>query len=673
MKPLFILFQFLIITNIFSQTGGETCATATVIPSIPFTGIGNTSTATDDYYASCQDVGNPGGAKDLVYEFTNGTSDVYLDITLCQNITNYDSQLYIYEGSCTGAPINCQEDGCQSPNYGAPYNSAITAQLFLANTTYYIVVDGYDASSQGNYQIDIYPSVGISPPDSTNLPLVLFNTLGQEIVDEPKILLNMKIIHNGNTQMNHLNDFPNVYDGFAGVEIRGSYSSSLPQKPYGVETQDSLGQNLNVSLLNMPTENDWILIANYNDKTFLRNSLAFKLFTEMGHYAPRTQLCEVVINNIYNGIYLFTEKIKRDKGRVDIAKLKPNENAGDSLTGGYIFKVDYWDLNNSWPSAYNNPNYPSSTVRYVYSYPDEVDITNNQKNYIQTKVKAFEDDLWGSNFEDPLNGYRQHIDVTSFIDYFIVNEFARNEDGFKKSRYFHKDKNSNDSLIYAGPVWDFDWAYKDISSSMQNGAGWQHNYSGASDVKPPGWYIRMMQDSAFVNELACRYFNLRLTILDTTYLYNYIDSIAFEVNAAQERHYDRWQILGINVGTPEIGSQPTTYEGEITKFKSWISERLTWLDNNMPGNCTTVGIEKPKQLAPYWSIYPNPSRDLLNIYVDEEIKIIKIYDVSGRLIKTETSTSNNLCTVNVSNLSGIYFVEIQLTTGKKIQSKFVSQ
>ena len=138
--------------------------------------------------------------------------------------------------------------------------------------------------------------------------------------------------------LNYPNDSGNVYQGIAGIEIRGSYSATLPQKPFGIETRDIQGNNNNVPLFGMPQENDWILIANYNDKTFLRNVLAFDLFEKMGHYAPRTKLCEVVINDIYNGIYVFTEKIKRDNGRVDISKLDLDDNAGDSLTGGYIFR-----------------------------------------------------------------------------------------------------------------------------------------------------------------------------------------------------------------------------------------------------------------------------------------------------------------------------------------------
>ena len=107
----------------------------------------------------------------------------------------------------------------------------------------------------------------------------------------------------------------------------------------------------------MPVENDWILYAPYSDKSLMRNVLTFKLGRKMGNYSPRTVYCELVVNGYYNGIYVFTEKIKRDNGRVDISKLDLDDNAGDSLTGGYIFRVDYWNGNNSWISNYNNPNW----------------------------------------------------------------------------------------------------------------------------------------------------------------------------------------------------------------------------------------------------------------------------------------------------------------------------
>jgi len=103
----------------------------------------------------------------------------------------------------------------------------------------------------------------------------------------------MKIINYEPLRRNRVTDSANVYDGYVGIEIRGSFSATLPQKPYGFETRDSLGNNNNVPLLNMPAENDWVLIANYNDKVFMRNTLAFDLFSKMGHYQPHTQLCEL--------------------------------------------------------------------------------------------------------------------------------------------------------------------------------------------------------------------------------------------------------------------------------------------------------------------------------------------------------------------------------------------
>jgi len=121
---------------------------------------------------------------------------------------------------------------------------------------------------------------------SSDLPLVVITTkAGETIKNEPKITADMKIISNGEGIRNYITDPGNIYSGKIGIEIRGRYSASLPQKPYGFETRDAAGNNLNVSLLGMPAENDWVLIANYNDKSFLRNVVAFEIFKKMGHYA----------------------------------------------------------------------------------------------------------------------------------------------------------------------------------------------------------------------------------------------------------------------------------------------------------------------------------------------------------------------------------------------------
>ena len=169
--------------------------------------------------------------------------------------------------------------------------------------------------------------------------------------------------------LNSVTDIPNDFNGNITIESRGAYSQSLPQKPYKITTVDTESAELNVSLLGMPEEHDWNLIANYNDKVFMRNKLAYQVFTDMGHYAARNQYCEVVVNGIYQGIYLLMESIKRDNNRVDIAKLETTENTGIDLTGGYILKNDYWTTENSWQTQFQPIDHPELDVHLVYDYP----------------------------------------------------------------------------------------------------------------------------------------------------------------------------------------------------------------------------------------------------------------------------------------------------------------
>ncbi len=137
---------------------------------------------------------------------------------------------------------------------------------------------------------------------SSNLPIVLITT-SNAIVNEPPVIGFMKIIDNGTGVTNNVTDTPNNYNGKIKIELRGNYSQSLPQKPYKVTTINTNESDLNVSLLGMPLEHDWNLIANYNDKVFMRNQLAYKLFNEMGHYATRNKYCEVVVNGSYQGVF----------------------------------------------------------------------------------------------------------------------------------------------------------------------------------------------------------------------------------------------------------------------------------------------------------------------------------------------------------------------------------
>jgi hypothetical protein len=508
--------------------------------------------------------------------------------------------------------------------------------------------------------------------DSTNLPLFVINTNGQSIPDEPKIDANLKIIYNPGS-LSQPWDTGNIYTGKIGIEIRGRYSASLPQKPYGIETRDSTGENLNVPLFHMPAENDWILLANYNDKTFMRNSLTFELFRKMGHYAPRTQFCEVIIYGIYQGIYVFTEKIKRDKNRVDIATLSPAENTGDDVTGGYIFKIDYYSEYDSWESNFPPLGHPDKTVHFVYEYPDIDEISAEQKIYIQNHINDFEKFLYSGNYT--LDKASQYIDIGSFIDYFILNEVARNVDAYKKSSFFYKERDSDGGLIHMGPVWDFDWAWKNINECFfgaQDGSGWAYKVHDCNVWPvPPSWMNRLIGDVAFAQLVRDRYFALRESYLSENHIFNYIDSVAQVLIEAQGRHFTRWRILGINVGAPETDEQPTTFDGEMEKFKHWISTRLSWLDNNIPGIVVTDLPEHAYE-GPI-TIFPNPASTNIHIAArGGSIQFLSIYTPTISQIWSLTGDSSTQKMIDISDFPpGVYILTAILEDGTFWTDKFV--
>ena len=516
-------------------------------------------------------------------------------------------------------------------------------------------------------------------PFSSNLPIVVITTKpGESIKNEPKITADMKIISHATGIRNFPADPGNVYEGKVGIEIRGRYSASLPQKPYGFETRDASGNNVNISLLGMPAENDWVLLANYNDKTFLRNVLAFELFRKMGNYSVRTRFCEVLLNNEYQGIYLLGEKIKQDSGRVNIAKLKPEDTQGDDVSGGYIIKTDYYTASDSWMSYFSPVNKPGATVYFVYHDPDALEITQQQKSYIQEYIKSLETVLYNPEFRSPVFGYTSYIDINSFADYFIIGELSRNVDAYKKSRFFYKDKDSKGGILHSGPVWDMDWAFRNLKENCihmnkTDGSGWAYRINECSaSPTPPSWEVRMLQDKAFANLVHTRYNELRKTILSREHIEQIIDSVALLLSEAQSRHFDKWKILGINAGTPESGIQPLTYEGEITKLKSWLDTRLAWLDANMVG--APLSAEDGEGSVLKCRVFPNPVSDRLFIESDQELKSLILISITGIIEEEQNNLSGYRVTVNTSGLkSGLYILTVEFRNGKKVSSRIVRE
>jgi hypothetical protein len=476
---------------------------------------------------------------------------------------------------------------------------------------------------------------------SSNLPIIIIDTHGREILDDPKISADMGIIDNGAGSVNHVTDSYNNFSGKIGIEIRGSSSQSFPKKQYGIEVQDASGNGKDVSLLGMPKKDDWILFAAYDDKSLMRDALAYKLGRAQGRYASRSRYCEVMLNGQYQGVYVLLEKIKRDKNRVNIAKLDPTSTTGDIMTGGYIIKLDKatGSGGDGWASTYPPLHRLSNqTIYFLYDYPKQEDIIPEQKNYIKNYVDAFEVALAGIFFRDPDQGYAKYVDVDSFVDFYLMMEVTKNVDGYRLSTYLYKDKDSNGGKLRMGPIWDFNEGFGNANYCTQgNPEGFVTDFNTLCPNDYwliPFWWNRLFQDPLFNQKVKSRWADLRQGAFQTTAILNYVDSVSnvLSMDSAQQRNFTKWPILGQYVWPNYyVGN---SYVSEVTWLKNWITQRLAWLDNNISLLITAVEKNPASFIV---KMFPNPfSEDVTVEYEMAEPGTMRfeLYNVMGKKMES---------------------------------------
>ncbi len=410
---------------------------------------------------------------------------------------------------------------------------------------------------------------------TSSLPLVIIDTNGRWIPDEPKIPARMKIIYDESGGKNSLNSSHIHFDGRIGIEVRGQTSQMFPKKQYGFEFRDAQGNDKDVSIFNLPAESDWVLNGPYSDKTLMRNYLAYEFSNRIGRYASRTKFVEVFLNDRgdktirsghYVGVYLLIEKIKRGKHRVAIESLKPIHNEAPEITGGYIIKIDKIDRNETFF-------YTQRGTHLAYVYPKGREMSVAQRLWIRDYMNKFEAALASSKFNDPKQGYAKYIDIDSFIDHFIINELFKNTDGFRFSAYMSKER---DGKLAAGPVWDFNLS----SGNTVFHDGWETDSWLIYTNPVPFWWHRLVSDKNFKAKLVKKWKTLRKNELATSEIFDEIDQTAELLSEAQKRNFQRWRVLGRSLfGNPGPGR--LTYQGEVDEMKTWLQTRLQWMDKNI--------------------------------------------------------------------------------------------
>ena len=487
-----------------------------------------------------------------------------------------------------------------------------------------------------------------------DLPIIFVDTK-QQCLDKnvtEKIPATMKVLDGAtnNVADSAKGAFYNI-----GIKVRGQSSALFPKPGYSVEVRDEKGEGMDVSMFGLPPADDWVFHGPYVDKSMLRNALAYWLFRQAGRYAPRTKHFDLYINGVYRGVYVMVEKIKRGKYRVNVSKLKEDDIAGDSLTGGYIWAFDKVGTNTGGGGSDNQGGIEaegfntSDGLNVILHYPKKANIQKQQEEYLKKYLNDLE-----ALFKNGKNGdgFEKYVDLGSAVDYVLHQEVTNNGDSYWCSFFLHKPKNkTNKEGVYTegkvtlGPPWDFNlamsnggmmgygggnsWQIESSSKAPQQGGGggmwggW--GGGGMSSLKAPNWLVQMWKRSDYQSELKKRWAELRSGVWHTKVMDAYLDSMKTYLKNAADRNFKRWPNLGQNSGQGDKDPEPmkycsgngssgmnfgmggnnaNTWEGEVEHLRTKMKERMKWMDQKLgftePANPVVTGPVDPELHWPHW-------------------------------------------------------------------------
>lgn len=326
------------------------------------------------------------------------------------------------------------------------------------------------------------------------------------------------------------------------VSLRGRGNSTwgYPKKPYAIKLDKK------AEILGMPAHKRWVLLANWMDRTLMRNSVSFEVARQTDlAYTPRGAFVEVVLNGNHLGNYYLCEQIKIDENRVNVAELEDSDTQEPTITGGYLMELDtYYDEVNKFKTKHRS-------LPVNFKEPDEEVLNSQQKNYVEQYFNRIEDILYASAQGD----YNDYIDTESFIDWWLVHELTGNfEPLHPKSSYMHKDRNGK---LAAGPVWDFDWA-----TFIPN----RNNFGITISI----WYDKLFEDPAFKASVKARWKTLKPRFESVI---PFIDAQAAYIRQSAIVDGNMWPItMTVN------GDEKMTFDNAVLRLREAYAQRIITLD-----------------------------------------------------------------------------------------------
>jgi len=288
---------------------------------------------------------------------------------------------------------------------------------------------------------------------------------------------------------------------------------------------------------------------------------------------------------------------------------------------------------------------------------------HRQKHTSKIYFFHFKKNLTETAIKNPVNGYRKYMDLNSFVDFQIINELANNVDGYRYSTFFYKKKDSDGGKLYAGPLWDFDLCYGNVDYDDNNLAtdNWLYERYGPGEWQPMHWWARLMQDEEYRQAFAKRWKALRAGPFSTDSIMAGLDSNIQIMGDAVARNFERWPILGVDVWPNYFVGN--TYESEVNYLKTWMIDRLSWMDGNVSLSSGDL-VMAYKDYNVY--VYPNPVKDHLNIRLttkDVSMIYCEIVDLLGKTVFTSdfspASSGDQEIQFSVPNIvPGYYLLKI---------------
>lgn len=364
------------------------------------------------------------------------------------------------------------------------------------------------------------------------------------------------------------NDVVTQYDDME-IRLRGNSTKNLAKKPYKIK----FSQKEKFLGTGYAKAKKWTLLANAGDKTLMRNAITSLMGDFLGlKNNPAHKFVDLTLNGTFIGNYQISDQVEVRPHRVNITEQDyPLEDDSD-ITGGYLLEVDgFKDGNCFTTSIYQVP------VRI--HYPDDEEIESSQNAYIRQYIADFEKVLSGDEFSDAEKGYRKWVDSISLANWFIATEVSANIDGYY-STYFYKEQ--QDSLLYWGPLWDYDIAYNNDSRKPQTERTLMSDY-GYGQTRL--WVNRMWQDPWFGRLVNRRYKEVVEAGLEA-YMYHQIDSIADFLQESQALNYQKW---GISTRMYHEIVLYSSYDQYVSDLKSFLGVHIPYLQ---------TAFENKKVLAP---------------------------------------------------------------------------